>query len=149
REIALALALGETEVHEHDAVSVEHHISRLEIAMYDPARVCGGEAPRDRTSDRDRASDRKWPAAREQCRERLARDVFHLDELLAIDRRGVVGAALVGVRDLLREPALLARRAGVIADPLERDLLFENAVERAIHGTHATDPEEPGHAVAL
>ena len=76
--------LGETEVeHLHPAVAVDHDVAGLQVAMLDPLGVRRGEGVGQGHGDLEELLERQAPRGIE-LRERLALDVLHGEEALAV-----------------------------------------------------------------
>ncbi|HET9988478.1 MAG TPA: hypothetical protein VFQ65_08155 [Kofleriaceae bacterium] len=138
------------EVHQHHAVTIKHHVARLEIAVDDVLCMRSSEPGRDLTRDPERVRDLDRPG-REALRERLAGDVLHLHDLATVDLFEIERPAHVRMGDLLGEPDFVAQDRIVerTLHDLERDLLAELLVERAIDVPHTAFAEERFDQVAV
>ena len=148
----------EPEIHEHDAPGrrLEQHVVRLEIAVHHAALVRRAQPLGDLARDGQRFVNVEAADARNPLRQRLTVDVLHLHDPAVLDLLQVVGAAHILVADLLRQEHLVAqpleRRLALgelLVEELERDLLAQHLVDRAVDRAHAADAEEGFHLVTL
>jgi len=155
RELRVVERSRDPEIAEHDAPALlDEHVVRLEIAVHDARRVRRREPRADRARERGDLFERRLTLGEER-RERLAVDVLHRQELLALVLADVEHARDVLVRHAPRELHLLAkalehpRRVDeLLAEHLQRDDLVELRIACTIHASHPADAYEPEHRIA-
>ena len=138
---------GDPEVGDSDTGADEHHVRGLEVPVDDPGDVRRGEPARDLRSDTQHLTERERGAR--AGRQRRAEDQLHRREAQLSVVAEVVGAHDVGVGDAAGELNLPAepRDSGLVRGELrpqrlERDVLVELAVARAIHRPHPPGAQE-------
>ena len=124
--------------------------------MQNALGVRGGQAGAQLARDLDRLVGRQAADAAQQRAEVFAIHVLHRQVRLAVHFAEIVNAADVGMRDLARDADFIveARQRGWIArghfgQELERDLLAQREIVRAIHFAHAAAAEQRDDAVAI
>jgi hypothetical protein len=153
-ELALeARGAGDPEVEElHDlaaALPHEVHVVRLEIAVDDARLVRGGERREDRAAQLAGDLDGESAArAKPRC-QRLALEVLHDEERLALVARPEIGDLrdplvpdLRGRDRLAVEPLDHSLRAGLRVQDLDRDALAQRGVGTQVDGAHAAHGEQ-------
>ena len=148
--------LRDPEVHHLGrAVSVDHHVERLQVAVDDPDAVDRLEAVGDLRRQLVRLLGGKRPPRFQDLLEVRALDQLHRDVLARAVLAVLVDAADAGVRDAAREldlgaePSLHLGPGGhVAAQDLEGHGLVEHAVVRAIDRAHSAPPERAQDLVA-
>ena len=139
--------LGQAEVQHLDApFRRHHHVARLQVAMDDAALMRLFQRIGDLQSQRDGFLFRHRAAAR-PLRQRLARHVFHGDQLHArfavkikIKNGRDVGMVQLGKRQRLFAKTLARRLIGQrsAADDLQRHLALQPLIVRRVHLAHAS-----------
>jgi len=123
--------------------------------VQDAFRVRGGESGSDAAGDLDGFVVRETADAVEQASQVFAVDILHRDEVGAFPIADVVDAADVRMRDLPPEAdfvveeielgCVLRQRGG---EELERDLLAEFQIVRAVNLAHPAGSEDADDAIA-
>jgi hypothetical protein len=136
---------GDTEIHDlDDARAIEHEIAGLDIAMDDAHAVGGADAEERLPEERDGFLRRDGAAAIDELLKRVAFDVLHdHDGIALVDEKGVergdVGVVQVGLGAGFGAEALddggIAREVGV--EDFDRDGAVEVGFEGAVDGAHA------------
>ena len=146
RGLAATLEGDQPEVgHLHPTIPADEQVGRLDVAMNEADRVCGGEpAPGIEEGGDDLASAR--PLVLEPLGHRRALDEPHGDEHLPAFVADVVDGDHVRMRQArhrlrLAEQALAARAHDRSAQDLERDLAIELRVVGGVDGRHAAFAE--------
>ena len=126
----------------------DQDVAGLDIAMDEPADVCGIEGARDLAQEVDDLPrlERPFPQPRLEVR---ALDIAHRDEQDAVDLAGLVDGQDVGVVDGCRHLRLALESGAVIEvvrqggrQDLECHAALESALLRAIHDAHATTTDD-------
>ena len=147
---------GEAEIGDaHGSAAVDHDVGGLEVAVEDAAVVGRGEAGAELAGDLQGLILGEPADAPQEAGEVFAVDVFHGDELLALEFADVEDAADVWMGDLageadLRaeafEPFFVGGKEG--GEELEGDGLVEGHVVGAIDLAHAAAAEQFDDAVS-
>jgi len=148
--IVAGLAAGNAEIGDaHDAVPIDEHVRRLEVAMHDARAVRRRETATRLEVD----IDDLLPGARLALPDREVRpfDELHHDRRARAESDHLVDLHDVRVREA-RHRLGLADRAGVVAvagrDDLDRDLAIELRIVRGDDDAHAAGTDEAHQPVA-
>ena len=123
--------------------------------MQDAVLVRRAEPKAELARDLQRLVRRRASQTPQHRREILPVDVLHDDEDLPVGLRDVVRAADVRMRDLPRDPDLLAEAREIgrvprhaLGKELERDRVIQLEVVRSIDLSHSAAPEQSDDAIA-
>ncbi len=134
-------------------VAAENQVGRLDVAVDDAVLVGEGEAAADLDDQLDALARVERSAPPDQLGQRLARDVLHGDERLAVVLADVVDGDDVRVLQPRRQPRLaleaLADVGVVDAQHLDRDEAIDGRVEGQEQRAHAALAEALADAIAI
>ena len=138
---------GDAEVEDlQQSVGIDHQVGRLDVPVDDAGAVCVGEAIAQFLDQLELARQRERGTLCNDLRQRLAGDVLHRDEGLAIVLADVVDGDNIwmlqpaGRPGLAREPVVELFSVG--AEDLDSDRAVDRRVEGEIEHAHSAMPEQ-------